>query len=108
MRQLLQKMIKLALDMPNKLRKPIPVLKAGQTFSVSLTQEQCACVLANAFFCTFPGRLCAENSHGMPFINFNGILNDSGHPKSRVKVEKLVCLFHYFNRVLTKSNDTQI
>lgn len=102
MKKLLQKMIKLALDAPNLLRKPIPILKAGQTFSVSLTQEQCACILANAFFCTFPDRWGAESPSEMPYINFNGILNDSGSRRSRVKMEKLVCLFHYFNRVCTK------
>ena len=104
MKKVLQKMIKLALDMPNLLRKPIPILKAGQTFSISLTQQQCACILANAFFCTFPGRWGADSPSELPYINFNGILNDGGGRKSRVKIEKLVCMLHYFNRVLTKSN----
>jgi hypothetical protein len=41
--------------------------------SVTLTQRQCLCVLANAFFCTFTGRLSNNCMSGpdMPSINLD-------------------------------------
>jgi azurin len=32
------------------------VLKKGKTKSITLSQQQIACLLANAFFCTYPRR----------------------------------------------------
>ena len=83
--------------MPKKICKPIPILKTGEltrdsrnknnlnlafliqknftkgkSHTISLTQEQCASILANAFFCTFPDRHGKHNPEAMPFINFNG------------------------------------
>ena len=71
LRDLLPKMIKLALDLPNKICQPIPILKQGVSHSISLSQEQCACILANAFFCTFPNRNYNTNPAELPFINFS-------------------------------------
>lgn len=33
--------------------QPIPLLKTGTTHSITMSQKQTACLLANAFFCTF-------------------------------------------------------
>ncbi|KAF9913296.1 hypothetical protein EC991_000058 [Linnemannia zychae] len=46
----------LALRLPELVKRPIPLLKQQQDSAVTLSQEQIACLLANAFFCTFPSR----------------------------------------------------
>lgn len=91
---LLPRMAELGLKLPEKLTSPLPLLKRRQNRSITLSQEQISCLLANAFFCTFPRR----NAHGKhkeysnyPYINFNR-LYESDHS------EKLRCLFHYFRR----------
>ncbi|KAF9919055.1 hypothetical protein BX616_002403 [Lobosporangium transversale] len=52
----LPRMQALALRLPELIKKPIPFLKQQQDSAVTLSQEQIACLLANAFFNTFPGR----------------------------------------------------
>ncbi|XP_064610813.1 poly(ADP-ribose) glycohydrolase-like [Liolophura sinensis] len=93
-----KKMAMLALRLPNICTQPIPMLKKGKTHSITLSQLQISCLLANAFFCTFPRR----NAHGRnseyssyPDINFNSLF--AGH--SSRKVEKLKCILAYFTRV---------
>jgi poly(ADP-ribose) glycohydrolase len=49
--------------------QPLPLLRQGKLSSVTMSQEQAACILANAFFCTFPGR--NTSSPILPSINFN-------------------------------------
>lgn len=53
---ILPKMIKLALSLPHLITQPIPLLKREKNKSITLSQEQIACLLANAFLCTFPRR----------------------------------------------------
>ncbi|KAG0221642.1 hypothetical protein BGX31_009664, partial [Mortierella sp. GBA43] len=53
---ILPKMQALALRLPELVKKPIPLLKQDQDNAVTLSQEQIACLLANAFFNTFPCR----------------------------------------------------
>ena len=36
--------------------QPIPLLKKGKPRKLTLSQQQIGCLLANAFFCTFPRR----------------------------------------------------
>ncbi|MGH0182737.1 UNVERIFIED_CONTAM: hypothetical protein FKN15_010344 [Acipenser sinensis] len=67
-------MAELALKLPDICPKAIPLLKQGTSHSLTLSQEQISCLLANAFFCTFPHRNSthprAEYSN-YPDINFN-------------------------------------
>lgn len=113
-------MVKLALDLPNKIRCPIPILKRSKNnvcvlkkiqiyfflelglfiltdspHSITMSQEQCACILANCFFSTWPERGDHENGKELPFINFNRWMGQ--------EVEKLKCILHYFQRVTSKS-----
>jgi len=55
-RSLLPKMVKLALQLPDLITGPLPLLKKGRSHAVTLSQLQIASLLANAFFCTFPRR----------------------------------------------------
>ena len=50
--------IKMCLDLPVLVTQPIPLLKRGESGSITFSQRQIASLLANALFCTFP-----ENSH---------------------------------------------
>lgn len=98
----LPRVIDLALSLPSLVTHALPLLKKQLDYSVSLSQQQVACLLANAFLCTFPRR----NARGVnseyasyPSINFNTLFNGSAKVGvSPVTANKLTCLFHYFTR----------
>uniref|UniRef100_A0A8D0APV9 poly(ADP-ribose) glycohydrolase n=1 Tax=Sander lucioperca TaxID=283035 RepID=A0A8D0APV9_SANLU len=76
--------------------KPIPLLKSRMNHSLTLSQEQIACLLANAFFCTFPRRNSRKSEYcNYPEINFYRLF-DGSSPR---KIEKLKTLLCYFRRV---------
>ncbi|XP_026078065.1 poly(ADP-ribose) glycohydrolase-like isoform X1 [Carassius auratus] len=94
--ELLPEMAQLALRAPRLLTQPIPLLRTQCCRSLTLSQEQVSCLLANAFFCTFPRR----NSHrtefsNYPDINFSRLFEGS----SQSKQEKLKTLLWYFRRI---------
>ncbi|KAL4640057.1 poly(ADP-ribose) glycohydrolase isoform X3 [Arapaima gigas] len=95
----LPKMAELALKVDKLCTKPIPLLKQKMNHSITMSQEQIACLLANAFFCTFPRR----NSRKQEYANYPDIhlfrLFEGSSPK---KIEKLKTLFCYFRRVTEK------
>lgn len=72
---LLPKIIKLALKLPTLITNPIPLLKQNHNHSISFSQIQIACLLANAFLCTFPHRNVSDwqsEYSSYPHINFTG------------------------------------
>lgn len=74
MSSLIPKMVQLALQLPDLITSPIPLLKRQTNRTISLSQLQVASLLANAFFCTFPRRNSTnpQSEYGsFPFINFN-------------------------------------
>ncbi|XP_075999659.1 poly(ADP-ribose) glycohydrolase [Genypterus blacodes] len=93
---LLPAMVQLALRAPELCTKPLPLLKGGMNHSITVSQEQVACLLANAFFCTFPRRNSRKGEYGnYPDINFCRIFEGS----SSQKMEKLRTLMCYFKSV---------
>lgn len=89
-------MVDLALSLPRLCTMPIPLLKSRINHSLTLSQEQIACLLANAFFCTFPRRNSRKSEYcNYPEINFYRIFEGS----SQRKTEKLKTLLCYFRRV---------
>lgn len=89
-------MVDLALSAPRLCTTPIPLLKCRMNQSLTLSQEQITCLLANAFFCTFPRRNSRKSEYGnYPDINFYRLFEGS----STRKIEKLKTLFCYFRRV---------
>ncbi|CAJ0602525.1 unnamed protein product [Cylicocyclus nassatus] len=84
---------KLAVKAKSLIVEPLPLLLADQTGSVTLSQEQCACLLANGFFCTFPKEASTFNK-----INFFKIFQTADH-LSHVRLQFLL---HYFSLVLEK------
>ncbi|XP_071130686.1 poly(ADP-ribose) glycohydrolase-like isoform X2 [Mytilus edulis] len=100
--EVLPKIAKLALSLPHLCTQPIPLLKKGKTRSITLSQQQIACLLANAFFCTYPRRNAKGKTSeffNYPSINFNSLYD--GIP-NEVKMEKLKCIIQYFSRVTKK------
>lgn len=89
-------MVDLALSAPRLCTMPIPLLKSRMNHSLTLSQEQIACLLANAFFCTFPRRNSRKSEYcNYPEINFYRLFEDS----SPRKIEKLKTLLCYFRKV---------
>ncbi|KAF7710427.1 poly(ADP-ribose) glycohydrolase isoform X1 [Silurus meridionalis] len=96
---MLPKMTKLALNAPRICTQPIPLLKQNMNQSLTLSQEQIACLLANAFFCTFPRRNSRKSEYNnYPEINFYRLFEGSSHKK----IEKLKTILCYFRRVTTE------
>ncbi|XP_053501735.1 poly(ADP-ribose) glycohydrolase isoform X1 [Ictalurus furcatus] len=94
----ISKMAKLALKLPELIQHPIPLLRQNCNHAITMSQEQISCLLANAFFCTFPHRNATHpNSEygNFPTINFSSLFAE----RSPRKFQKLRALFHYFNTV---------
>ncbi|CAK8672412.1 unnamed protein product [Clavelina lepadiformis] len=98
----LPKMIQLALRLPFLLNKPIPLLTAQKSHKITMTQQQIACLLCNAFLCTFPRRNSKQKNAEYveyPDINFNRLFAVGGRYGKQIMGEKLKTLLHYFKRV---------
>lgn len=97
----LPKMIRLALSLPDLVPGAIPLLKQGSNKAISLTQQQVACLLANAFLCTFPRRNTQKKKSEyslFPDINFNRLFQSGGQSV----LEKIKCICNYFRRVCSR------
>lgn len=100
-KNLLPKIISLALRLPEVIPGSLPLLKRDHNRSLSLSQLQIASLLANAFLCTFPWR---NDEAVCPGVNFSRLFTSHMRENRRDSVaEKLKCLFHYFKRVTTTS-----
>uniref|UniRef100_A0A182STD6 poly(ADP-ribose) glycohydrolase n=1 Tax=Anopheles maculatus TaxID=74869 RepID=A0A182STD6_9DIPT len=93
----LPRMVVLALRLTELIRTPVPLLGHWKNHAVSMTQEQAACLLANAFFCTFP---LPKAALAKSFSGSNFAPLFAGNSQS--VVEKIKCLCHYFRRVCTR------
>lgn len=92
---LLPKIIQLALQLPELIPTPIPLLKQGKSHSISISQLQISSILANAFLCTF------RDIPEYPGVNFNRLFECDVDEENSV-IEKIKCLMHYFRRVCNK------
>jgi len=99
---LLPDMVNLALQLPSIVTQAPYLLKAGTQHSLTLSQKQVACLLANAFFCTYPRRNSLKNSEfsNYPDINFSRLFRGVKDVVNVVKTEKLKTILHYFERVI--------
>ena len=103
-RDILPKMVELVLNLPKLVTHAIPLLWKQQNYSVTLSQQQIACLLANAFFCTFPRRntnIASSEYSKFPSINFNTLF--TGRQHDNVKMNKLKCIINYFRRVTVET-----
>ena len=93
---------KMILQLPDIVTHGVPLLKKQETYSVTISQQQSACLLANAFFCTFPSRNAVHMSaefFSYPTINFNSLFSRRRVYISPVRAAKFKFIFHYFTRV---------
>lgn len=101
---LMPKMVRLALRMPELCTNPIPLLRKDYNQSITMSQSQIGCLLANAFFCTYPRRNAQSRNpqnrnteySSYPDINFNRLFVNS---RISYRSEKFKCLFNYFKRI---------
>ena len=94
---LIAKIAKLAVDLPNVCTRPIRLLRQQKNFMVAMSQYQAACLLANAFFCTFPP---PASCHLRDF-SFMGLFRKSSSDRRHSQHAKLDCIFNYFRQVAT-------
>ncbi|XP_015248815.1 PREDICTED: poly(ADP-ribose) glycohydrolase-like [Cyprinodon variegatus] len=95
---LFSKIAALALKLPKQVEKTIPLLQRHQPATITLSQFQIACLLANAFYCTFPHRNTTKPDseyHNYPSINFSRLFGDWSERKN----QKLMAIMEYFNVV---------
>lgn len=92
---LIPKIAKLAADLPNICTRPIRLLRRQKNFVVAMSQYQAACLLANAFFCTYPPTVSSE----LPVFNFLGLFRRLSRERCASQHAKLDCIFNYFRRV---------
>ncbi|CAG2182568.1 unnamed protein product, partial [Oppiella nova] len=101
--EILPQMIQLALRLPHIVTQSVPLLRQRHNTTLFLSQHQIACLLANAFFCTFPKRSQTNVEYkNFPIANFLGLFTTFGSSKrnrSTTKIEKLKCIINYFRRV---------
>lgn len=97
--QTFPKIVQLAFRLPELIQWSIPMLRQHQNKSVTLSQLQVGCLLANAFLCTFPRR---NNTHQpkheyakFPDINFARLFGSRGD----AVMHKIRCICHYFRRI---------
>jgi len=93
---LIPKIAKLAVDLPDICTRPIRLLRQQKNFMVAMSQYQAACLLANAFFCTYP-----TASGKFADVNFMGLFRQSRTGRCASQHAKLDCIFNYFRRVTT-------
>lgn len=99
-------MILLALQLPNLCTQPIPLLERQKNHKITLNQMQVGCLLANAFFCTFPRRNIKHRKHTdreyiwYPDINFNRLFIGTKKGIESKRAEKLKCILNYFKRII--------
>ena len=92
--KLLPFLARLALEVESLFKDPLMILKQGSSSIVNLTKRQVACLVTHMFFCT----LHKQNSTQLKSdCNFTNLYRDSR--KSKVKLEKLKCVYNYFKRI---------
>ncbi|KAJ3021745.1 UNVERIFIED_CONTAM: hypothetical protein HDU68_009493, partial [Siphonaria sp. JEL0065] len=102
--QILPRMAALALELPTLFREPFPLLLAGRNGSLTFSQKQIACLVANAFFGTLVDQK-KQFDHGsstrkFPHCDFR-LLFQAWLYNSVTKA-KLDGIFEYFNLILDR------
>lgn len=97
--------IQLALALPELMGDDrIPILVVNVQKTICLSQHQIASLLANAFLCTFPRRNAAIRNSDLPTINFSALFGCT----NASALQKMRCLFNYFNRVIKNMSDGNV
>nr|CAH0106658.1 unnamed protein product [Daphnia galeata] len=95
--------IRLAMEVPERVTGTPTLLMRYKTQSLSMSQSQISSLLANAFLSTYPRRNTQKRQSEFstyPDINFIKLFENKS--RSTAVYEKLKCLLHYFDRVITE------
>lgn len=95
--ELIPKMAKLAVDLPDVCTRPIRLLRRQKDSMIAMSQYQASCLLANAFFCTYP----LTASHELRDMSFVGLFRQPPADRRGAQYAKLDCMFNYFRRVIS-------
>jgi len=95
--------IEQALNLPQYLTKPIPLLGKYMNMAITINRLQAVSLLANQFLCIFTN----ENNkiYHTPECSFMGVLSSAKSPIDS-SVEKIRCVIHYFEKMKKRSADT--
>ena len=114
-------MCRLALALPRLCPRPLTLLLKGRAERVSLHPDQCAALLAHAFFCSMPFRADpgGRRAHGaggrgpdLPYFDCGplfGPLEPPRAPHSKMNAtqpQKLRCLLGYFERLAARAESS--
>ncbi|CAF1063214.1 unnamed protein product [Rotaria sordida] len=105
MSTVLSNICSLALNVDKICSRPPPLLRIGSNRTVTMSQKQAASLLACAFFCLFPRRFnqkVGSEYENYQNPNFNTLFQGGRTGGSIWKIEKLKCIFHYFQRITEK------
>jgi len=117
--QVVPTLCELVLETPRHFRAPLRLLRSGGPGSVELSAEQCACLLANAFFCTMPNRNDTPRGRGgrgssvLPYFSFCWLIGEMPNPSRHGAPPSLpsqheakwLCLLEYFGAVARRRRD---
>ncbi|CAF0977998.1 unnamed protein product [Adineta ricciae] len=95
----------LAMNVHKICSKPPPLLRIGSNRTVTMSQRQCASLMACAFFCLFPRRFnqkVGSEYENYQNPNFNTLFQGGRTGGPSWKLEKLKCVFNYFRRITDK------
>ena len=88
----LRTIVTLVLRTPEILEDPISILRVEGSDTVKLNREQCQCLVANMFLCTFPKQ--GRKSDVFGDQNFSRLFGAASTPVGAAKLE---CFFAYFD-----------
>lgn len=104
--KLFPKIAALALKLPEQVKKAIPLLQRRQPATITLSQVQISCLLANAFYCTFPHRNTTKPNaeyHNYPSINFSRLFENWSERKN----QKFKAIMQYFNVMTNEKSKSE-
>ncbi|UJR36597.1 hypothetical protein I4U23_029317 [Adineta vaga] len=102
---ILSNICSLALNVDKICSRPPPLLRIGSNRTVTMSQRQCASLMACAFFCLFPRRFnqkVGSEYENYQNPNFNTLFHGGRSGGTSWKLEKLKCVFNYFRRITEK------
>jgi poly(ADP-ribose) glycohydrolase len=98
--ELIPGIVGMALLMSTVFGGPIPYLSKSSNMSISLTKYQTACLIANSFICSFPGRdkECLMDGHHVGNFNMTKLFEQT----SPTAIVKIKCFLSYLEQSMVE------
>ena len=107
----LRSIVAFAMELPDVCANPIPLLSAGESRSVDLTERQICAMLANMFLSSFPSR-GEEREEEYGSVNFIDLFDVRLWPQKTeedrisMNCQKLLAVLHYFGRMADRRENS--